>query len=119
MSHVMFCGLTHEPAAELARRLIARIRLGRGFFAGSAAVAVEVAMKMAWQSHAAEGVTRRKFFTVRGGYHGDTFSPMSVTDPDGGMHAMYAGLVPEHVFAPRPPAGLGRAIDDPELVAWS
>jgi adenosylmethionine-8-amino-7-oxononanoate aminotransferase len=118
MSHVMFGGLTHEPAAELARRLIDRIGLDRVFFADSGSVAVEVAMKMAWQSHAAEGVTRRKFFTVRGGYHGDTFSPMSVTDPEGGMHAMYAGLVPEHVFAPRPPAGLGRAIDDPELVAW-
>jgi len=119
MSHVMFGGLTHEPAAELGRRLVDRLGLDRVFFADSGSVAVEVAMKMAWQAHATEGVTRRKFFTVRGGYHGDTFSPMSVTDPDGGMHAMYAGLVPEHVFAPLPPAGIDRAADDPELLAWT
>src|SRR3954447_19083230 len=119
MSHVMFGGLTHQPATRLAGQLIDRIGLDRVFFADSGSVAVEVAMKMAWQSHAAEGVTRRRFFTVRGGYHGDTFSPMSVTDPEGGMHAMYAGLVPEHVFAPLPPAGLDRAIDDPAMVAWA
>lgn len=119
MSHVMFGGLTHEPAARLAGQLLDRIGLDRVFFADSGSVAVEVAMKMAWQAHAAAGLTRRKFFTIRGGYHGDTFSAMSVTDPDGGMHAMYAGLVPEHVFAPLPPAGLSRALDDPELVAWT
>jgi adenosylmethionine---8-amino-7-oxononanoate aminotransferase len=119
MSHVMFGGLTHEPAARLAGQLLDRIGLDQVFFADSGSVAVEVAMKMAWQAHAAGGLTRTKFFTVRGGYHGDTFSPMSVTDPDGGMHAMYAGLVPEHVFAPIPPAGLGLAVDDPELVAWT
>jgi adenosylmethionine---8-amino-7-oxononanoate aminotransferase len=119
MSHVMFGGLTHEPATRLAGQLLDRTGLDRVFFADSGSVAVEVAMKMAWQTHAAEGVTRRKFFTIRGGYHGDTFSPMSVTDPDGGMHAMYAGIVPEHVFAPIPPAGLDRASDDPELVAWA
>jgi adenosylmethionine---8-amino-7-oxononanoate aminotransferase len=119
MSHVMFGGLTHEPAARLAGQLIERTGLDRVFFADSGSVAVEVAMKMAWQAHASEGVTRRRFFTIRGGYHGDTFSPMSVTDPDGGMHAMYAGLVPEHVFAPLPPPGLDRGLDDPELVAWS
>jgi adenosylmethionine---8-amino-7-oxononanoate aminotransferase len=60
-------------------------------------------MKMAWQAQAGTG--RTKFFTIRGGYHGDTFSPMSVCDPDGGMHSMYAGIVPEHVFAPLPPRG--------------
>ena len=119
MSHVMFGGLTHEPAARLAGQLVDRIGLDRVFFADSGSVAVEVAMKMAWQAHAADRLTRTKFFTVRGGYHGDTFSPMSVTDPDGGMHAMYGGLVPQHVFAPLPPAGLGRALGDPELVAWA
>jgi adenosylmethionine-8-amino-7-oxononanoate aminotransferase len=75
-------------------------------------------MKMAWQAHAATGLTRTKMFTIRGGYYGDTFSPMSVCDPDGGMHSMYGGLVPRHVFAPRPPAGLERAEDDPEVTAW-
>jgi len=113
MSHVMFGGLTHEPAARLGQRLVALAPRGldKVFFADSGSVSVEVAMKMAWQAHAADGLTRTKFFTIRGGYHGDTFSPMSVTDPEGGMHAMYAGLLPQHVFAERPPA-LGEPLDD-------
>jgi adenosylmethionine-8-amino-7-oxononanoate aminotransferase len=120
MSHVMFGGLTHSPAIELARRLIDLTPdpLQHVFFADSGSVAVEVAMKMAWQAHAADGLRRTKMFTIRGGYHGDTFAAMSVCDPDGGMHAMYAGLVPDHVFAPRPPAGVDRLPDDPEFVAW-
>jgi adenosylmethionine-8-amino-7-oxononanoate aminotransferase len=118
MSHVMFGGLTHEPAARLGAQLIelapggstGSVVLDKVFFADSGSVSVEVAMKMAWQAHAAGGsggLARTKFFTIRGGYHGDTFSPMSVTDPDGGMHAMYAGFLPRHVFADRPPAGPG------------
>jgi adenosylmethionine-8-amino-7-oxononanoate aminotransferase len=76
-------------------------------------------MKMAWQAHAgADGLRRTRMFTIRGGYHGDTFSPMSVCDPEGGMHSMYGGLVPPHLFAPRPPAGIDRAADDPEVLAW-
>jgi adenosylmethionine-8-amino-7-oxononanoate aminotransferase len=114
----MFGGLTHEPAVRLAGQLVDLVGLPHVFLADSGSVAVEVAMKMAWQAHAAGGLRRTRFFTFRGGYHGDTFSPMSVCDPEGGMHAMYAGLVPEHVFAPRPPAGLDRAADDPEMVAW-
>jgi adenosylmethionine-8-amino-7-oxononanoate aminotransferase len=104
MSHVMFGGLTHEPAVELGRRLVelAPEGLDKVFFADSGSVAVEVAMKMAWQAQ--HGTGKKRFFTIRGGYHGDTFSPMSVTDPDGGMHALYKGIVPEHVFADRPPA---------------
>jgi adenosylmethionine-8-amino-7-oxononanoate aminotransferase len=119
MSHVMFGGLTHRPAVELGRRLVDLVGLDHVFLADSGSVSVEVAMKMAWQSHAAtDGLTRRKFFTIRGGYHGDTFSPMSVCDPESGMHSMYGGLVPEHVFAPRPPGGLVRADDDPDVRAW-
>ncbi len=127
MSHVMFGGLTHQPAIDLAAALIelapraadaTASPLQHVFLADSGSVAVEVAIKMAWQAHAAGGLTRRRLFTIRGGYHGDTFSPMSVCDPEGGMHAMYAGLLPEHLFAPRPPGGLNRAADDPELVAW-
>jgi len=122
MSHVMFGGLTHEPAVRLASQLIdlapgastgSTTVLDKVFFADSGSVSVEVAMKMAWQAHAAGGLTRTKFFTIRGGYHGDTFSPMSVTDPEGGMHAMYAGFLPEHVFADRPPAA-GAALE-----AWT
>ncbi len=101
MSHVMFGGLTHAPAVELGRRLVELSGLPHVFLADSGSVSVEVAMKMAWQAQAGTG--RTKFFTVRGGYHGDTFSPMSVCDPEGGMHSMYAGIVPEHVFAPLPP----------------
>ena len=89
------------------------------FLADSGSVSVEVAMKMALQWHLAAGRRRTRFFTIRGGYHGDTFSPMSVTDPVSGMHAMFRGVLPEHVFAPRPPGGLHRAADeDPGLVAW-
>jgi adenosylmethionine-8-amino-7-oxononanoate aminotransferase len=108
MSHVMFGGLTHDPAARLGAQLL-DLAPGTGlekvFFADSGSVSVEVAMKMAWQAHARDhGLSRTKFFTIRGGYHGDTFSPMSVTDPEGGMHSLYAGFLPEHVFADRPPA---------------
>jgi adenosylmethionine---8-amino-7-oxononanoate aminotransferase len=118
MSHVMFGGLTHEPAVRLAGQLI-DLAPGAGlekvFFADSGSVSVEVAMKMAWQAHAAGGaggsLGRTRFFTIRGGYHGDTFSPMSVTDPDGGMHSMYSGFLPRHVFADRPPAA-GEPLDD-------
>ncbi|HSO65827.1 MAG TPA: adenosylmethionine--8-amino-7-oxononanoate transaminase [Ornithinibacter sp.] len=120
MSHVMFGGLTHEPAIGLARRLVAIAPTGleHVFLADSGSVSVEVAMKMALQWHLAAGRRRTRFFTIRGGYHGDTFSPMSVTDPIGGMHALFRGVLPEHVFAPRPPGGLDRAPDDPEMLAW-
>ena len=120
MSHVMFGGLTHEPAIGLARRLVdlAPDGLEHVFLADSGSVSVEVAMKMALQWHLAAGRRRTRFFTIRGGYHGDTFSPMSVTDPVGGMHSLFRGVLPEHVFAPRPPGGIDRMPDDPELVAW-
>ena len=116
MAHVMFGGLTHEPAVGLARRLVdlAPHGLEHVFLADSGSVSVEVAMKMALQWHIAAGRRRSRFLTVRGGYHGDTLNPMSVTDPEGGMHALFRGVLPEHVFAPLPPAGLD---PDPEAVA--
>jgi adenosylmethionine-8-amino-7-oxononanoate aminotransferase len=120
MSHVMFGGLTHEPAVALAERLVGLTPgpLQRVFFADSGSVAVEVAMKMALQLQVGRGTRRTRFFTIRGGYHGDTFSPMSVTDPVGGMHSLFTGILPEHLFAPAPPAGVDMADDDPAMVEW-
>ena len=120
MSHVMFGGLTHEPAIALAERLVSLTPepLQHVFFADSGSVSVEVAMKMALQLAVGTGSTRTRFFTIRGGYHGDTFSPMSVTDPVGGMHSLFSGILPQHVFAPAPPAGVDVADDDPAMVAW-
>ena len=108
MAHVMFGGLTHEPAVRLAERLVQLTPAGleRVFFADSGSVAVEVAIKMALQYQRAVGSPRRRrLLTVRGGYHGDTFGAMAVCDPVGGMHSLFTGTLPEHVFAERPPDG--------------
>jgi len=101
MAHVMFGGLTHEGAVRLAERLAEWTGLDHVFFADSGSVAVEVAIKMAFQA-----TGRRRLLTVRGGYHGDTFGAMAVCDPEGGMHAVWRGALARHVFAPRPPAVL-------------
>ncbi len=107
MSHVMFGGLTHEPAIRLAQRLIDLTppRLQHVFFADSGSVSVEVAIKMCLQYQRNRG-RRIRLLTIRGGYHGDTFGAMSVCDPVDGMHQLFAGALAEQVFAPRPPAGL-------------
>ncbi|HEV2634728.1 MAG TPA: adenosylmethionine--8-amino-7-oxononanoate transaminase [Actinocrinis sp.] len=108
MSHVMFGGLTHEPAIELARRLVAitPAPLEHVFLADSGSVSVEVAVKMALQYWRSAGRPEKcRLLTWRGGYHGDTFHPMSVCDPDGGMHALWRGVLPEQVFADAPPDG--------------
>ncbi|HWC23290.1 MAG TPA: adenosylmethionine--8-amino-7-oxononanoate transaminase [Flexivirga sp.] len=105
-SHVMFGGLTHEPAVALAERLVAMAPgpMAHVFFADSGSVSVEVALKLALQFQAASGCPgRQRFLTVRGGYHGDTFAAMSVCDPVDGMHSAFPGVLASHVFAPRPP----------------
>ena len=115
MAHVMFGGLTHEPAVRLAERLteLAPAGLERVFFADSGSVSVEVALKMCLQFQRAHGRTSRsRLLTVRGGYHGDTFGAMAVCDPLDGMHSLFAGVLPEHVFAERPPDGFDAGLDE-------
>ncbi|MEJ2379126.1 MAG: adenosylmethionine--8-amino-7-oxononanoate transaminase [Pseudolabrys sp.] len=98
MPHVMFGGLVQEPALTLARRLAALLPrdLAHVFFSDSGSVAVEIAMKMAVQYWINRGVPgRSRFVSFKGGYHGDTTGAMSVTDPEEGMHALFAGLLPQ------------------------
>lgn len=106
LNHVMFGGLTHEPAARLAQLLvdITPEGLETVFFSDSGSVSVEVAVKMAlqyWRSRGRPG--KHRFMTWRGGYHGDTFTPMSVCDPEGGMHALWTDVLARQVFAPQVP----------------
>jgi adenosylmethionine-8-amino-7-oxononanoate aminotransferase len=111
MSHVMFGGLTHEPAIRLATSLVELTPAGleHVFLADSGSVSVEVAIKMCLQVWQARGQpAKRRLLTWRGGYHGDTFHPMSVCDPDSGMHSLWRGVLPEQIFLPEPPA-----TDDP------
>jgi adenosylmethionine---8-amino-7-oxononanoate aminotransferase len=118
MAHVMFGGLTHEPAVRLAERLVelAPDGLAQVFFADSGSVSVEVAIKLCLQFQRALGRPgRTRLLTVRGGYHGDTFGVMAVCDPVGGMHSMFTGVLAEHVFAERPPDGFDAGLDE----AWA
>ncbi|MGF2944677.1 adenosylmethionine--8-amino-7-oxononanoate transaminase [Mycobacterium sp. Lab-001] len=106
LNHVMFGGLTHEPAARLAQLLVEITPAGLEtvFFSDSGSVSVEVAVKMAlqyWRSRARPG--KHRLMTWRGGYHGDTFTPMSVCDPEGGMHALWNDILVRQVFAPQVP----------------
>lgn len=118
MNHVMFGGLTHEPAARLAQLLVEVTPAGLEtvFFSDSGSVSVEVAVKMALQYWRSSGHPRKsRLMTWRGGYHGDTFTPMSVCDPQGGMHELWTGvnsLLADQVFAPPVPTDY-----DPTYVA--
>jgi adenosylmethionine-8-amino-7-oxononanoate aminotransferase len=116
--HVMFGGLTHEPAVQLARRLLklAPPGLEHVFFCDSGSVSVEVALKMAVQYWAAQGArARRRFLALRGGYHGDTWGAMSLCDPEQGMHRAFNGVLPEQLFAPVPQSRFGGAADPVEI----
>jgi adenosylmethionine-8-amino-7-oxononanoate aminotransferase len=124
-SHVMFGGLTHAPAVELAERLVEMAptapglpRLERVFLADSGSVAVEVALKLAVQFQTAAGrPARQRFLSIRGGYHGDTFAAMGVCDPVDGMHSAFPGLLADNVFVPRPPAAASATRES--LQAWA
>ncbi|MDJ0344097.1 adenosylmethionine--8-amino-7-oxononanoate transaminase [Streptomyces sp. H10-C2] len=118
-SHVMFGGLTHEPAVRLATRLveITPEPLQHVFLTDSGSVSVEVAVKMCLQYWRSLGrPAKQRLLTWRGGYHGDTWLPMSVCDPDGGMHDLWSGALPRQIFADPPPPGFG-AEPDPGYAA--
>src|SRR5215471_9233554 len=114
MSHVMFGGLTHEPAVVLCDQLaaLAPDGLEHVFLCDSGSVSVEVAVKMCLQYWRSRGQpAKNRLLTWRGGYHGDTFMAMSVCDPEGGMHRMWDGVLPRQVFAGLPPAGFAAGVD--------
>ena len=115
VAHVMFGGLTHEPAIRLAERLttMAPAGLERVFLADSGSVSVEVAIKLCLQyQHARGRMERTRLLTVRGGYHGDTAGAMAVCDPVSGMHSLFSGVLAEHVFADRPPDGFHAGLQE-------
>jgi len=120
MAHVMFGGITHEPAIKLCQKLVAITPEGLDsvFLADSGSVSVEVAMKMAIQYQQAKGKTRKnKFMTIRGGYHGDTTGAMSVCDPVGGMHHVFADFLPKHVFVDQPTKRFDEPYTEAEFAA--
>ena len=135
MSHIMFGGLTHEPAVSLAKALSDIIpanrtcneneRLDKVFYCDSGSVSIEVAMKMALQYHynlshtritnTSPAAQKNKFLTIRGGYHGDTFEAMSVCDPVNGMHHIFQSVLPKQIFCKRPETKFGQQWDETDI----
>ena len=118
LPHVMFGGLTHEPAVRLCERLAAMTPAGldRVFLSDSGSVAVEIAIKMAIQAwHSRGRPEKHRLLTIRGGYHGDTFGAMAVCDPVTGMHGLFEGTLARHAFVPRPERRFGEACEGADL----
>ena len=120
-AHVMFGGLTHAPAVELAQRLVelTPASLEKVFLSDSGSVSVEVAIKMALQYQLGKGRKGRyRLAALRGGYHGDTCGAMAVCDPVNGMHAMFDGYLPDHCFLPRPTVRPGEDFEEKDFEAY-
>ena len=122
MAHVMFGGLTHEPAARLVKHLVdlTPAPLQHVFLCDSGSVAVEVAIKMAiqfWQAQGQPG--RHRLMTIRSGYHGDTVGAMAVCDPVTGMHHLFSAVLPQQVFAPAPACRFGEPWETRHIAAFA
>ena len=121
MSHIMFGGLTHQPAIELAQRLVKLTPQGleKVFFTDSGSVTVEVAIKMAFQYWISlKQNNKNKLLTIKSGYHGDTFATMAVCDPNNGMHKVFNNTLNQHHFAPAPQSGFSIHSDDQDIKAF-
>jgi adenosylmethionine-8-amino-7-oxononanoate aminotransferase len=122
MAHVMFGGLTHSPAIELARKLVelTPAPLEKVFFCDSGSVAVEVAIKMAFQYWGAQQQREKtRLLTIRHGYHGDTFGAMAVSDPVTGMHHRFSDVLAPHFFAEAPTSRSDSEWSDAEIISFS
>lgn len=120
MPHIMFGGLTHQPAIELAQKLIELTpqKLDKVFFVDSGSVAVEVAIKMALQYWISKNqANKNKLITVKNGYHGDTFATMAICDPVNGMHGLFSEVLAKHYFAPAPEQGFAIKSDNKDIAA--